>query len=447
MRDVLRIARKDLLLLRRAPALALGLIVYPIVVAVLVGLVVRYAGERPRVALVDLDGLPATLTVAGQAFDPAEVIVRAAEDVEIVRMDEARAERELANGRVLGVIVIPDGFADRLRGLTEQPEVLVRVTRSGLGTRISEQAQALVYATNRRLQEAYVAANLDYIRLLREGGRLELGGLDLELLGLERARAMLDEAAASAPGVAAPAARVAQFLSLTDLALDRTGDALRATANPIELRIDRGGGRSDLLSTRVQSYALALAVAFVAVLLASASLAAERDENVLARIVRERIGLGRVVAAKVVLVTAVAGALGVGLALAFAVTVDLGDVAGGQPWARFPLVVLGVALTAAACGAAGAGVGAVARDSRAATLIAFLAALPVALLALVPAAAIGAAVHVGDAFPLVHATALLDAALADAEPAARVAREAGWLVGLGLAYGLTARTLGRRVRG
>jgi len=49
---------KDLRVLGRSPLLLAALIVYPLVLAVLVGLVVRYANDRPRVAFVDLDDLP-----------------------------------------------------------------------------------------------------------------------------------------------------------------------------------------------------------------------------------------------------------------------------------------------------------------------------------------------------------------------------------------------------
>src|SRR5690348_9812515 len=56
---VLLILRKDVRTLLRTPALLVVLLAYPVMIAALLGLVAGYANAKPRVALVDLDGLPA----------------------------------------------------------------------------------------------------------------------------------------------------------------------------------------------------------------------------------------------------------------------------------------------------------------------------------------------------------------------------------------------------
>ena len=54
-------------MLRRVAACCSGtLVAYPLVVALLVGLVAGYASAKPRVALVDEDGLPHSITLGGQ---------------------------------------------------------------------------------------------------------------------------------------------------------------------------------------------------------------------------------------------------------------------------------------------------------------------------------------------------------------------------------------------
>ena len=58
MRAPLLILRKDLLVLRRSPVLLGVLLAYPLVIALLIGLTAAYANAKPRVALVDLDGIP-----------------------------------------------------------------------------------------------------------------------------------------------------------------------------------------------------------------------------------------------------------------------------------------------------------------------------------------------------------------------------------------------------
>src|SRR5216683_2028540 len=62
MRPSFLVLRKDLLVLRRSPALLGVLIAYPLVIALLIGLTAAYANAKPRVALVDLDGIPPTVT-------------------------------------------------------------------------------------------------------------------------------------------------------------------------------------------------------------------------------------------------------------------------------------------------------------------------------------------------------------------------------------------------
>ena len=170
MRPVGQLLRKDLRVLGRSPAVLAALVLYPLVVALIVGLVVRYAGDRPRIGLVDEDGLPAVMEIGGQRFDVDQIFDRAAEDVELVRLDRATADRRLASGELLGIVVIPEGFESDLRGMVEQPHVVLQTTESSIATRVVEKVQALVYVINRQLQYAYIAANLEYVDLLLDGG-------------------------------------------------------------------------------------------------------------------------------------------------------------------------------------------------------------------------------------------------------------------------------------
>jgi hypothetical protein len=446
MRAVRVLLAKDLRVLRRSPAVLAALILYPLLVAVIVGLVVRYAGDRPRLALVDQDGLPAVLVVGGERFDVQRLFDEAAKDVELVPMSAREAERQLDAGKVLGIVVVPEGFTNDVKSLVQSPRLLLRTTPGGFATRTIEKVQALVYTLNQNLQQAYIAKDLDYVRLLIEGGSGTILGNDFTLIGLREAERRLEELAGSTDAATAERAReIADFIRQATVAIGGVDDFLIATAHPIQLTAEREGGRAVVLSTQVQAYALALALAFVALLLAAAGIAAERDENVIGRLVRGLVRLGELVAEKVALVAVVAGSLGLLLAIAFGLTVEVGGAAGGEPWARVPIVALGLVLAGAAFGALGVVVGALTREARAATLVAFLAALPIVLLGIVPTGSVPAAGWVSDAFPFVHAARLFSSALADADPAGTVAREAGWLVGLGAAYGVAARVSVRRL--
>ncbi|MGH3021112.1 MAG: ABC transporter permease [Gaiellaceae bacterium] len=437
---------KDLRVLRRSPALLAALVLYPLLFAVLVGLVVRFASDRPTVAFVDLDGLPGELTLAGESFDVQNVVEQVNDRAELVAMSEEEAERQLETGEVVAAIVVPRGFAARLRGMVESPELVLRTGRGGLAGRFELQTEALVYRLNRLLQEAYIAANLEYVRLLVEGGEASFLGEEFDVVGLDEAGELLASlrTRTSDPDALAEIDELADFVDEAKLALEQTDETLSATANPIELAIDREAGRTWLLGAQLQAYALALTLAFVCVLLAAGAVAAERDENVVGRLVRGLVRLWELVTVKLLLGAVVALAIGLALALVFGVAAEVADVEGGGPWSRLPLLAVGLALAGAAFGAFGVLLGVLARESRTAVLVAFLVTLPLVLVGVVPEGSVAAAGWLSAVFPFGHAVDFFEAALFDIDPWRTVGVEALWLAGLGAAFAAAARAGVRR---
>ena len=446
MRRVRLLLAKDLLVLRRSPALLAALVLYPLLFAGLVGLVVRFASDQPRVAFVDLDGLPDELSIAGESFDVENVIEQVNDRAELVPMDEEEAERQLETGEVVAAIVVPRGFASKLRGMVESPELQLRTGRGGLAGRFELQTEALVYRLNRLLSEAYISANLEYVQLLVEGGEASFLGEECDVVGLEEADELLQSlrTRTTDPEALAEIDELANFVDEATLALEQTDETLRATANPIELETDRRAGRTWLLGAQLQAYALALTLAFVCVLLAAGAIAAERDENVVGRLVRGLVRLWELVAVKVLLGVVVALALGLALALVFGVAAEVGGVEGGGSWTRLPLLALGLALTGAAFGAFGVLLGVLARESRTAVLVAFLVTLPLVLVGVVPEGSVAAAGWISAVFPFGHAVDFFEAALFDLDPWSTLGVEALWLAGLGAAFAAAARLGVRR---
>ncbi len=428
-------------MLRRTPVLLAILVLYPLLIAALVGLVAGYASSKPRVALVDEDGLPATLTLAGRRFDVQGTIDRVATEVRLVRLDADEARRELENGKVIATVTVPPGFVTRLKLMTESPTLELETSTGGLSDRVRQQVQALVFNLNRELQQAYIDSNLRYVRLIREGGRGDFLGRSFDLLGLHGAERLLR---GQPPGPERD--RLLEFVRTARLALNQTDGALQATAHPIELVERPEHGRTALLSAQVQAYALALTLAFLALVLAAGALAAERDENVLGRLTRGLVTPGRLVTAKVALAAVVSAALGLGVALAFGAIIELGGVTGGEPWSRLPLLVLALLLVGASLGALGALLGALSREARTASLVALLVVLPIVFLGLVPREVFPAAGWVSDALPFTHGVRLFSAALYDVSPWAGIARETVWLAALTAAYALAARVGMRRLQ-
>ena len=78
-------------------------------------------------------------------------------------------------------------------------------------------------------------------------------------------------------------------------------------------------------------------------------------------------------------------------------------------------------------------------------LLAFLVALPLSLLGVVPAGGMRFAVVVGDLFPFGHTAGLFSAILYDASPGGAFLRGAAWLIGLAASFGLLARLGLRRL--
>jgi ABC-2 type transport system permease protein len=204
-------------------------------------------------------------------------------------------------------------------------------------------------------------------------------------------------------------------------------------------------GRTWALSAQVQAYALALTISFLTLLLAAGALAAERDENTIGRLARGLVSLGELVAAKIGLAVVVAVALGMAIALLFGGIIQVGGVVGGEPWARLPLLAVGLALAGAALGGLGALLGALAREARTASLVAVLVVLPIVFLGLVPGEIVPVAGWISDALPFAHAVRFFASALYDASPWGTLAREALWLAGLALVFGAGARLAARRL--
>ena len=432
--------RKDLTVLRRSPLLLGALVAYPIVIALLVGLVAGYASAKPRVAFVDEDGIPPVVVVGGHRFHIQTVIDQVANEVTLVRLSPEEADRELASGKVVATITVPPGFLSQLVTTVQSPKLVLRTGSGGLAPRVTQQMQALVYQLNRQLQAGFIDANLRYVNLILHGGNASFLGRDFDVLGLD---AMEQELNGLPPS--ARVERIRRFTQIARLALAQTGNALAATANPIELSQPPSKGRSWLLSAQVQSYGIALTVTFLSLLLAAGATAAERDEGTIGRLRRGLVSRGQLVWAKVALAGVVGLALGTVLALVFGVVVEVGGVTGGEPWARLPLLLAGILLAAAVVGAVGTLLGALAREARTASLLAVLVVLPVVFLGLVPRAAVAPAWWISEFLPFAHAVRLFGAALYDPSPWGSVGVEAAWLAGLGAVFGALARLGMRRL--
>ena len=434
LRDAALLTHKDLVSLRRAPLVVILLALYPLLIAGLVGTVAGYANARPRIAVVDLDHIPAKTTVAGHTYQIKNLINEVAQNVRVSWMSKAQAAQALRTGEVVGVITIPPGFINDLKSVSNSPQVEFETSQGGISSRVTQQMQALVYSLNRKLQEAYLKDAIGYISIIRNGGTADFFGSDFKVLGIEKARALL-----AAEKNNPRATEVIRFLDTAEGALRASEVSARAVAQPIRLATATRSGRGWLLSAQMQAYALALTVSILALALGAAVTASERDENVACLLGRGLISRFSLLAAKIALATIISLAVGTVILLAFGAIVEIGGIAGGQPWQRIPLVLLGVTLFGAALGAIGTLIGALAREGRSATLGALLVALPIVLLGLIPREIAPPAGFVSDIFPFSHGERFFSSALYDLHPWATVGPEALWMLGLLVLWGAVAR--------
>ena len=154
-------------------------------------------------------------------------------------------------------------------------------------------------------------------------------------------------------------------------------------------------------------------------LLAAGGVALEREEHALARLLRGP-GLPRGAAGR-------EGAAGrrLLLRLAFAMLAGIGAFV-QLDWSRVGLWLVALAFGAVAFGALGVAIGALAREVRAASLLAFLLSLPLAFLALVPAGSVARGLYdaigsISFVFPFKAALQALDAAVNGASPRSALA--------------------------
>jgi hypothetical protein len=433
MSRMLLLVGKDLRTLWRSPALLTILCLYPVLISALVGMVAGYANARPNVALVDLDRVPDVIKIGGHNFHFQNLLQRVRKDAHVVPMSQSRAADALRRGKVVGVITIPQGFVAQLKSMRSSPTLQLETSHGGIAPRVSQQMQALVFALNLKLQDAYVESATRYANMLQRGGSGSVLGHRIDIIGIARAQRLL--------GSLPPGASVQQlnaFLTAANAALEVSKSSMRSIATPIKLQVETQK-KTWLLSADIQAYALALTVTFLAMALAAASLAAERDENVVSRLARGLVRPRTLVAAKVTLAAALSLAISLVITVVFGAVIEIGRVQGGEPWSRVPLVLAGVVLAGCAVGAMGALLGAVARDGRSASLLALLVALPIVLLGLVPREIAHVGGLISDAFPFAHAVRLIGSALYDPSPWATVLPEAAWLAALAVAYGLLAR--------
>ncbi len=399
MRGVRWLLLKDLQILRRSPLQAVLLVVYPILIAVLIGFAISREPSDPRVAF--LNEVPANtrINVGGQELPKANVKERICERVECVFVDDRdEAEEKVESGDVLAALVLPANLVNRINSLSTltpgvpEIEVLVNEENAVKAELVDDRITSLLAQANLQIAQRIGAEGGRYLGLLVNGGQFSVLGETVQILGLRTTARILAAVTPALPPRLRPALEeVTEFATQARDNLDVAKPLIDRLAQPIEVDKVVVGGDSPPLEIFAVAVAATLTLAFVVVLLVAGSLALEREENAFPRLTRGLVSGSGLLAEKVLL-GVVVGLL-VTLLMLFGMQVfsplELG---------RVPLWLVAILFSAAALGAAGAALGAAAREVRAVSLLAFMVTLPVAFLSLVPSGAVGS--EVSDAIRL-----------------------------------------------
>ena len=417
---------KDLQLLRRSPLVTALLVIYPIVLAVLIGLAISRSPEKPRVAF--LNQIPASAGLSlGETggFSQQEARQRICAKIECVSASSrAEVEQKVKDGDVLGGLILPPDFLSKLQAeLTTNSseratvEVLVNQDDPLKAQIVDDRISSLLNQANLLLSDKITDVAVNYEQLLANGGQFEIPFLNqtVHVLGLERSEQILRSVQNTLP----PAQRgqvsqVTEFARLARQNLALANQLLSSIRQPIAVDKQVVAGSIPPLDTFAVAVAAAVTLLFVTVLLVSGSLALEREENTFTRLTRGLVSREGLLFEKAILGTG--AALVVTLLLLIAITPfeSIG-------WSRIYLIIPAILLAGAASSALGLAIGAAAREVRASALLAFALALPVAFISLVPSGTVSKSllnvIHViAGAFPFRPALDALSGALAASGP-------------------------------
>lgn len=442
---------KDLQILRRSPLVTALLVIYPIVIAVLIGFALSRGPSDPRVAF--LNEIPADeeFSLGGdEQLDKDAAKRQLCERVDCVDVaSREEAERLVADGEVLAALIVPEDLIEKLRSLTsltpEQPtvEVLVNEDDPLKAQLVDDRIQALVTEANLIVSQQVSDQAAVYLDVLIEGGSFDIPllGQTVDILGLERSAEVLEALGPEVSKQLRPALdRVVRFARLAQENLDVALPLLGAVAQPIEVDKQVVTGDAPSLDTFAIAVAATVTLMFVTVLLVAGALALEREENAFARLTRNLVSKSALLAEKVVLGIAVALVVTLVMLAGLEVFVEL-------DWGRFALWIPAIVAGGAGFAAFGAAIGGAAREVRASSLIAFMVSLPVAFLSLVPSGTVSGTVYdligvVTALFPFDPALRALEGALDAGGPSIWAA--VGHLAILVAAYGVLARLALRR---
>lgn len=266
---------KDLQILRRSKLLVALLVLYPIAIALLIGLALSKGPDKPKVAFLNEVPVGQTVTnIGGKDVDfagYAEQFFDAIDPVVVHSRQQARDKVE--DGEALAALIIPANTVDRLNGGLGQAQVEVIYNGDALKQSfVQSTIDAELARANAKLSDTIRDVALQDLRVLQDGGPITTPLGSESLLGLHRAKQLVQQALAQLPEdhPARPGLeQVDNFANQALIGLEFATPALKAVSRPITVKRTLLEGSRTPLDDFAVALAIAVSLLFVAVLLAS----------------------------------------------------------------------------------------------------------------------------------------------------------------------------------
>jgi ABC-2 type transport system permease protein len=388
---------KDLQILKRSPLLVGLLIVYPIVLALMIGFALSSPPGKPKVAFYS-EVAPGSghLKFGSQQVNISKYAGQLFQSIQPIKVSSReQAIAKVRNGQAQAALIIPSDIISQIQSLVTtgvgSPTVeLILNSKDPLERQFVQQAiSARINQVEQAVSKQVLRVAITDLQQVLNGGTINLAGENFQLLGLRNSRAVVKGAIATMPRsspLRAALQRVVAFADLAIAGLGFAGPVLGSIGTPLTVDQTELAGKS----TPTDSYAVTIAVIvslmLLTLLLAAGLLALERSENAYSRLVRGLVTPARLLWEKIGLATACAGIVTLLMAALISAFIHL-------DWARFELWVVALAFGGIAFGALGVAVGGLAREVSVASLMALLLSLPIAFVALVPGTAVSGGVR------------------------------------------------------
>ncbi|MBV9942576.1 MAG: ABC transporter permease [Solirubrobacterales bacterium] len=442
---------KDLQILRRSPLLVGLLVVYPVVIALMIGFALSSPPGKPTVALYDAVRTgQGAVGIGNQRINVSQYASQLFQSIKPLRVNSrAEAIKKVQDGQAQAALIVPADIVSQINNLITQgvgnPTVeLILNSRDPLERQFAQQAiTARANQVEQGVSKQVLRVAINDLQQVLNGGKFQFLGQSVPLLGLRDARAIVQGTIATLPANSPLRPALKQVVDFADLAIGGLGFAspvLSSIGSPLTIKQTELAGKTTPTASYAAAIAVIVSLMFVGVLLAAGLLALERSEHAYARLVRGLIKPEGLLSEKVLLAGGAATAVTLLMSAFVSLFVHL-------EWVRFPLWVAALAMGGLAFGALGIAIGGLARDVSVASLMAFVVSLPIAFVALVPGDAVSGTLKSildGVAFVFPFRAALQAAANAFSGAAPGIGWPLVHLAVLTLVFGALARLALRR---